>query len=277
MTAHLFLIQDTIQRFFRVEDIEKFFGLSALEVAFDADQGQKMATRMRDMIAEGSRVHLGADINIAQMTDGSNQGPVTDLAANFRKYLKAMALNNYDKFKERTLCHKCNEIPEYPRVTDCLHLYCEECLETMADEAARRGETQTKCMECGVPFATTSSLEGVSELAMLNPITALEEHSEYNPSKSQEESMRWIDIENDIVASTKTAAVQVQIEQWLNNEPDKKIIVFTQWQLMSVLKYCSVAGLLTIDRIEILGRTFERQGWGYYKVCVRALLMPHYC
>ena len=274
MTAHLFLIQDTMQRFFKAEELESLFGMTAPEVAAEENHGQQMAPKTRAMIADNP-LDIASSGGIAtspaeQPVENSQTEPIPTLSFKFRKYLRTMASNNMKEFRERTLCHKCKEIPDDPWVTDCLHVYCKECLHDMSYQAPRNGETQTACMECGEVFKSSSPCVGISELEMPDaPFMASSDGSTRSRAhKGQKNSMKWTDLDGKMLSSTKTAAVQIQIEQWLREEPDKKIIVFSQWQLLLVLLYLLdlVILVLIVNRIEILARQFQQQGWKYCTV-----------
>ena len=228
MTAHIFLIQDTIERFFNVEDLERLFRMTVPKVAVEEDHGQKLAAKMREMIADN------ATSPAKQSVEDSRPESTTDLSFKFRKYLRSMASNNAKEIRERTLCHKCKDIADDPWVTSCLHVYCKECLHEMSFEASQRGETQMTCLACSEVFESSSPCVGISELEMPDAAFMVSRDGSNRPrgQKSQEENMKWIDVGGKILPSTKTAAVQIQIEQWLRDEPDKKIIVFSQWHLL---------------------------------------------
>ncbi|KAL8832225.1 MAG: hypothetical protein Q9191_000395 [Dirinaria sp. TL-2023a] len=250
MTAHLFLIQGTIERSFTTEDLERMFRMTAPEVAAEEDHGQEMVSKLRAMIAEKSlnTAYSGWSTTCPdQPVENSQTGPVPKYpSSKFGKDLRRMASNNMSEFKERTICHKCKEVAVDPWMTSCSHAYCQECLLDMSYQSSRNGETRTACLECGEVFESASLCGGISELQMPYAASSDESRRRREP-RSQEESMKWIDRDGKVLSSTKSAAVQTQIDQWLSEEPDKKIIVFCQWHLM----------------IEILARQFQQQGWNY--------------
>lgn len=59
--------------------------------------------------------------------------------------------------------------------------------------------------------------------------------------------MEWVVYKNKLVMSAKTTAVQEQVEQWLGEEPDKKIIIFSQFHMI----------------MKILERVCEKKQWKY--------------
>lgn len=126
----------------------------------------------------------------------------------------------------------CRDTPDEPWVTDCLHLYCKECLTAMAHAAAENGEDSASCIECGHIYAESRPCTGMAELEIRD---GLSRTSETPPQRrSRNEDLKWMNAGGRILRSSKTAAVQAQIEKWLKDEPKKKIIVFSQFHALYV-------------------------------------------
>ena len=94
----------------------------------------------------------------------------------------------------------------------------------MTYEAAKNGEAAASCKECGTVFTESTPCSVVEELE-LNPDLNQKEKVR-RKRKDSDSDMRWI------LPSSKTAAVQAQIEQWLKAEPEKKIILFCQFHIL---------------------------------------------
>jgi hypothetical protein len=128
----------------------------------------------------------------------------------------------------------------------------------MALEAVQDGEDSSSCFECGNVYSEVHHCFSLQELVQDKnaaretfltatlPITC--------HSRQEKNNEQWIDICNDgsMIVSAKTAAVKIQIETWLRDDPKAKIIIFTQWPMM----------------IEMIKRHCEQKNWGCCTVCL---------
>ena len=157
-----------------------------------------------------------------------NAPRLTNLAADFGKYLRDLKTNKkWWQLRLRTVCQRCGEPPVDPLVTDCFHIYCEECLLSMAHDAAAKGHDHTACMQCETIYSKSESCRGLKELEF-DEFTILNE----TKTKNGKVNMEWVSYDDNLVLSTKTTAVRAQVDQWLRDEPDKKIIIFSQFHMM---------------------------------------------
>ncbi|KAL8774470.1 MAG: hypothetical protein Q9209_000843 [Squamulea sp. 1 TL-2023] len=250
MTGHPFMLQDIIEKLFKVEDIEK---LLALEISNDTDTdhpSRSMLNVMKTMIrAKTNRGSASRSASPGVLSDttpsesnveddsNSQMGTSNELIFKFKRYLQQLIQGqNWAEMKARSLCHKCGDVPEVPHVTDCYHLYCYECLRALQQEAAVDGEDHAACCECGKRFQEARSCTGIAELEVEPPAQgtgATGFLTELAPKRNAEkETMRWINYGGEVLPSTKTAAVVAQIEDWQQAEPNKKIIVFSQFHIL---------------------------------------------
>ncbi|KAL8777205.1 MAG: hypothetical protein Q9213_007961 [Squamulea squamosa] len=267
MTGHPFMLQDIIEKLFKVEDIEK---LLALEISNDTAPNHPsrsmlnvMKTMVRTKTDHGSGSRSASPGVLSDTTpsesnvedDFSSQTEASDgLIFKFKRYLQQLIQgHNWAEMKARSLCHKCGDVPEVPHVTDCYHLYCYECLRALQQEAAIDGEDHAACCECDHRFKEARSCTGIAELEVEPPAQGMEATGFLNklaPKRNAEkETMRWINYGGEVLPSTKTAAVVAQIEDWQQDEPDKKIIVFSQFHIL----------------MNVLAKLFTQKGWGYVK------------
>ncbi|TLD37757.1 putative serine/threonine-protein phosphatase [Venturia nashicola] len=161
---------------------------------------------------------------------------------------------NADK---RSACSYCNDVAEEPYKTQCYHVYCKKCLERMGEDAAMQGMGRARCVVCHTVYTSTSpcdemnfdqdkdgldddSMDGYSDQELLRP----------KPKKNKkkrpmfvEKAKDWIDLAdgNDILPSAKTLAIKAQIINWLQEDPQMKIIIYTQFMAMIRIlsKVCS--------------------------------------
>ena len=273
LTAHPFLIQDVIQDLFNLEDIEKLWALSGPEVIPGNKRGKELYTAMKNMIQGKEPAmeddHSAADEPSSHGTEKPTNQNEPGLEMRFRKYLRSLnSSRQWNALKERSLCNKCNSPPDEPYVTSCFHLYCKECLNNMAYEAMKTHEDQTLCLQCGDPFTESQPCNGIEELEMADVSTLGRSVAKDRPRRKryQKDAMRWLDLEGDVLQSSKTLAVKIQLEAWLTAEPDKKIIVFSQFLLLFVQPIASRSLSLMFDRMKVVARICEQNGWGYCNV-----------
>lgn len=243
MTAHPFMLQDTMMHLFQVEDLEKLTRMTVSDDTAQDDPSRNMLAIMKERIrakthpedappdiAPETTSPEEADEEFNMQAEGSNP-----LVFTFRKYLRDMVKGEqWADFKARSLCHKCRDVPEVPWVTDCYHLYCFECLNSLQQEAAVRGEARAACCACARIFEQTSCCSEIEELAAVasSSAPASPAGSAASRRNAEKEDLKWISFGGEVLPSTKTAAVRAQIEEWQRDEPDKKIIVFSQFHTL---------------------------------------------
>ncbi|KAL8865939.1 MAG: hypothetical protein Q9174_006598 [Haloplaca sp. 1 TL-2023] len=82
-------------------------------------------------------------------------------------------------------------------------------------------------------------------------------------AENEKENLKWISYGGDILSSTKTAAVMNQIEEWQRDEPEKKIIVFSQFHTFHGLRIREKTTHMM--RMLVLAEMFKKRGWSYLK------------
>ena len=173
----------------------------------------------------------------------------SNLIFRFSKDLKEMKKKSkWSELRERTLCHTCGEPPVEPWVTSCLHLYCRECLLNLAYEAAQLDLDETACHKCGTIYTESVPCEGLKELEICDlSASVFQGEKDKAPVKKKFKlTMDYVDSEEyGVVLSTKTLAVKAQLEKWIREDPNRKIIVFTEWLMV----------------MHVLARICQKEGW----------------
>ena len=239
LCSHLYLVQDTIQDIFLLEDFEKLWSLTAEEVA-TADR-----PKSRDMLAEMTTLFQMQDKPRGlQAEPPSFEEEATDqhleasrpLVFRFRQNLRDLAASdNFTELRTRSVCAKCRDFPSEPFITSCYHLYCHECLRTMSYESSVRNEDHTECLACGSSYNSASPCPALQELGFDDTSSRVQDLSTQDGSQSAltvKRSPRWIEAGRSVTPSSKAAAVVAQIQEWLKADPACKIVVFTQFRLM---------------------------------------------
>lgn len=244
LTAHIFLLQETMEDLFELEDVERLWKGTAAELESAGSEkdvtGKNMLVQIRKMIADKDKPKDDQQAATPASPDPSEDDASLEksqpLVFKFRKFLRDLAEGSkWDKLTLRSLCHKCRDVPQDPQVTNCLHIYCKECLKTMAYEAAQEGEDHAACLECGIVYSETRPCSGLKELGYDDGVARSESGtptSSRRPRRDPDEDIKWVSMEGGILPSTKSTATVAQIEQWLKEDSKCKIIIFTQWHLM---------------------------------------------
>lgn len=186
------------------------------------------------------------DLDYAEGHVGGKHG----LSLKFRRYLDSIIKSEkWEDICARSLCASCKQPPAQPMVTSCYHIYCATCLDDLQHMAARRGRDAARCAECGESYTSTAPCEGLDTFQA--PRTSTSTSDPGSKKKSNKDSSKqlpsWISMPGDIVASSKTQACKAQILNWLEEKPNEKIIIFTQF----------------IPMVTILGRMCKSEKWPF--------------
>lgn len=121
----------------------------------------------------------------------------------------------------------------------------------MAHAAAENGEDNASCIECGKIYNESRPCSGLAELEMRE--SSIPTSKRPRQRRRPDEFLKWINAGGKVLRSSKTAAVQAQIEKWLKDEPDKKIIIFSQFHTLYVFQPTLDVWHLSEFQYEFLG------------------------
>lgn len=238
LCAHTLLIQEVLEEFLDLESIDNMEQALISGATPENKNDRTLLTALRRMIE--------AKPEVVEEPEESEQIQPGKLAAKFGSYLKTLKANsNWTELATRTKCHSCGEPPESAMVTSCLHVYCKECLESMANTASAEDQDETACLECGAVFTGAESCADLKELAW-DEYWLFNERAGHK-KRPKKVNMQWVAYENKLVMSAKTTAARTQVEKWLDEEPDKKIIIFSQFHMI----------------MQILEKVCQRKKWKY--------------
>lgn len=103
----------------------------------------------------------------------------------------------------------------------------------MAHRAAEKDEGGLHCLECDTAYTSSMPCVGVKELSYdMGTGFDPDNKTPRKRHKPPNDLLKWIRKDGGTLPSSKSVAVVEQIDQWLTEEPDKKIIVFSQWHMM---------------------------------------------
>jgi SNF2 family DNA or RNA helicase len=251
ITSHIFLVQEAIFGLLTLEDVEKIAKIIKDEIDKPGEPTSK--TTLRSLHANmleklkhpesfpgyfassPSQHDPNGNSDIVQAGVGSSFG---NYCVTFKRQLEEVASNleQHGSYDER-LCACCGEKPRNPQITDCRHVYCIECLESLPyiGDASQFVEVDeapigiSVCRQCGHTIQKSRDLDG--------GIAGLDERTRKTPLSAETDSARWFLNGGHLYPSTKLLAVKAQLAAWLENSPSDKIIVFSQF--VSVLKYAA--------------------------------------
>ncbi|KAJ9313734.1 hypothetical protein DTO271D3_6038 [Paecilomyces variotii] len=190
------------------------------------------------------------------------------LITQFRKMMTDLHYSEaWDERLARTTCPSCGSVPVDACVTSCMHLYCEECLLHLGQSAQEQGTTQRICTSCGEEILETAHCGSVEDLNIdsTSPSSQLNQgNKKSRPTKNKgqkrkrslghhddpddsDDEFDWIPIAAHIMPSAKLTAMTEILAQWINEDPETKIVVFTQFQAV----------------IRIISAICQREVWGY--------------
>lgn len=221
-TAHVFQAQHIFQEMLSLDSIARLEEAAKNMPRTSRHQPDEMIAALRRLVeAKGEPGHSAEEDD--NIIGGS-------LSLKLGKLLQGFcASGNLAKFKQEKVCQLCRKVPQMPMVTSCLHVYCGGCLGQLANKAAVKGFQQTRCSTCNTNFRTTEFCANVKELEITDPFPSImDQNAKKKPRKVV---LKWVWHEEKLLLSTKTLAVQAQIRDWLEDDPNQKIIVFSQFHM----------------------------------------------
>ena len=249
------MVQEILQERFKIEDVEAMrtglfpnvMNMSKTENQMLKSLGKMIAEKEKDIdTSDPVSTFVNADELVKVPKAGKKS---SNLTSRFGKFLKEMKRNSkWSELRERTLCQTCGESPEEPWVTSCMHLYCKDCLIGLAYEASQEDHDATACQKCDEIFAESQPCAGLKELEIRDlSASVFQSDKDRVPGKKKFKlTMNYVDSKDfGLVLSTKTLAVKAQLEKWIRDDPDKKIIVFTEWLMV----------------MHVLSRVCQKEGW----------------
>ncbi|KFY99605.1 hypothetical protein V498_00610 [Pseudogymnoascus sp. VKM F-4517 (FW-2822)] len=171
---------------------------------------------------------------------------------------------DHEKIYSRIVCILCSDLPQDSVKTDCGHIFCRGCLEgNIHAQAATLEFDFTVCPKCDKIFEqyepwrnpdSKGSDDGAgsehsrSSSSQPTKQTSKKRDSNYKPHIKDSEWLKMC-IENPklLLPSSKTIALKAQILRWVHEAPDDKILIFTQFRMMT----------------RIVGLLCEKERWGH--------------
>ncbi|KAL9127399.1 MAG: hypothetical protein Q9217_003717 [Psora testacea] len=253
MVAHVFLVQEMLEKEFEATDVKYMWDNLVANPREDCAEKDMMVNFERMISEKGQCTHTSQGSGLFEVleshqTETPKRKKSDSLVTKFGRLLRDLKnASKWPEFKDRTLCQRCGEPPEEPHVTSCYHLFCKECLISQASEAAVKDQDRSECSKCGTTFSESIPCDGLKELEIPDlAATVLQNEKEKAPIKKKYQLTKdYVDSNDKLLLSTKVAAVKSQLKAWIGQDPDAKIIVFTEWHMI----------------MHIVGRICQQEGW----------------
>jgi hypothetical protein len=146
----------------------------------------------------------------------------------FDRFRQALKLNTEHAAISSRPCHSCGDTPVISQVNACGHFLCKVC----TDDARASAEC-TSCNGEAVEISTAGDDElDLEEEDEDYDLASPANTKETTKSKSKEPTMAqdWLCFKGLAMPSTKFRAAKLKILQWLSEDRDTKIIIFTHWR-----------------------------------------------
>lgn len=262
LAAHPLLIQDTIRDLLEIEDFEKIHKVLNSYVKSRGFQGQEGAIvalrRMLqnpyelpqlDRISPESSQTQSESYRVQEDSRLTATGGAFGMKDDFAAYIKQLkATKHLTEVRQRTMCAKCGKLPEDPHMVSCQHTYCWDCLVDLENKAAINSTDSAKCVICSKIYTgkTRYSMQELDSQNLANQ--SQPDDSNINKKNAsykanvQHAIGQWIDESGNMLPSAKTMAFKSQIMNYLEEDPNTKIVVYTQFMsLIYILaKICDI-------------------------------------
>ncbi|KAL3410005.1 putative SNF2 family helicase [Aspergillus fumigatus] len=211
-------------------------------------------------------------------------GDREELVKQFHKFTTELHENGqWDERLRRTSCPHCELTPIGPIITSCMHLYCEECYFILKNSLTS-ADGKPVCQTCNNPIAeaaycgtaerivldepsvtssltqnntrrTKTSSQKKSSKLFGSPMFATatqRSRMKYTGDKQQneDEELDWISAAQGGMPGAKVDKVRGLVANWVREDPDAKVVVFTQF----------------LDFVRIFSSICAKEGWAHCRL-----------
>ena len=260
MCAHVLMVTTTIRDLLETEDVEKLWRVSERHSMGTANNTiTKTANVLRRILKEARDEKKEADTT--PVPDLRSQETTTvdltidDSDFDYRGlFYKLQNDGAWEKIRNRSTCCQCNKVPaadDAKLAVPCNHYYCGPCITALL-ESALQSDTEATCTSCQNSISGAADIRAMEQIAaeanQRDPFRASSSDGTSRKGKGRNDpDLKWLSIPDCEKLSTKIQAVTYTMQEWINNDPDAKIVVFT----------------LFIPVIKVLGKVCSKRGWGY--------------
>ena len=159
----------------------------------------------------------------------------------FQPYMNSLTTGqSWEKAKKKAICSACHKRPKNPWLTQCKHLLCNDCYEDIQMSMAEEARDGWPCNKCGQTcrFAHACNPNGElddSQQSYEGPSTRSTTKKGKAAVRPEREDIKddWLSLGGSkVLPSAKTIAIKAQILNWIRENPNVKIIIYTQFLAM---------------------------------------------
>jgi SNF2 family DNA or RNA helicase len=269
LTAHVLMLQFVMRDLLEREDIERIREVVRDGSVNDAASAQSIVAIRKQLADLAEEEKLKAQINTnsnhdeedsvdgdlgdcpvptessdALQSDEPNQsGRGFGTEFNFQPFVNSLTTgDSWVRAKNTALCFACHKRPKNPWLTQCKHLICYDCYEDALVRMAEEDKDSSLCNECGGVWQRAIECDPNGELEDSQQDSRPETRSRAKKKKKERARPEQEDIKEDwlslvgdkVLPSAKTIAIKAQILNWVRENPEVKIIIYTQFLAMYV-------------------------------------------
>lgn len=167
----------------------------------------------------------------------TDAGKVFGTEYDFKPYINSLTVGEgWVKTKQRAICSRCRCVAVDPWVTSCHHIYCLGCYEEAMFAAAGEGREGARCEndECGRTFRHARMCDPEAEPEERYPTRSKAQKKKERPRPDRDDIKEdWLMLGDEgVLPSAKTIAIKAQLLNWITENPNVKIIIYTQFLAM---------------------------------------------
>jgi SNF2 family DNA or RNA helicase len=184
--------------------------------------------------------------------------------------------DNQEECQARMKCARCDAVATQTRVTACLHLICEDCLQILKESGSSE-DSKVVCPACTdrVAVDTEDFDMDPNILSLRLGYMGVKKREKGNNKKSKKKNasstdslfmsvfeqnaddcgrltdIDWVNAEGEGMPSSKIIQIRELIHKWIAEDKEAKIVIFTQFRTMAA----------------ILAAMCMREEWAHVMVC----------
>jgi SNF2 family DNA or RNA helicase len=265
MTSHILLVETAMQDLLTEEDLADIEKVTQHYSNPNLDATRKdTILRLQTMLDSCKKVRESSVPR--DRLSGGTHGVVYEFEAYLKKLKNLKKLETVQTVLKCSLCSA--NRPKDAVLTSCAHLYCNDCIKSLAITAASVGESSGSCAVCftqwtdTVPYTFPGEEEAESSTTRSNSPSDARRNKNKKKKKSIKAGNSWIfgttangttdrdqDDETPILPSAKSIVVKAQILNWMQENAHFKCIIFSQFlPMLHVLKrMCTEEGWECIE------------------------------
>ncbi|KAE8147933.1 SNF2 family N-terminal domain-containing protein [Aspergillus avenaceus] len=266
-SSHILTAQDIVKKLLSGELIRELIKLSNSEKD-TRGPSYTIVQWLRAMKREPVLPVYAMDSTGACVEEPSEElgGDSDHLTKEFKRFMESLhEKEEWPERLERSNCADCKLIPQKPIITSCMHLYCEECYYTLTEEGSTPTTMKRICSKCDVPIDLAAlCADEVDETPKIShtPITREPPLKRRKTAKRKfmssmwgvttnsgdgddedqpddDEEIDWVAVGGGYMPSAKMTKIQETIQEWMKENKDVKVVIFTQFlnfvRLLSIM------------------------------------------